>query len=478
MQHIEQHTLELYVLNAASVKSRHAEIEAHLDECAGCRGLVEQMTESYRAVGEKYAELQSNAETSEKSLAPRRFWSIARRWPDAMPSVSYRPITKVQRFQYFVRQHPVITAGGSFAAIAVLTLLATLVFKPSAINDPNPAFVRYNEGSNSAEILNKENRLLWQIPSRRISEIMQDEDRSATRRIVIDDIDADGKNEVVTTLWHPGDPLAMDSPFLRVYDYRGHLRFEKAFNEPIRYLERQYSDTWAAEKVITVNSGVNGEEDIFVTWGCNRSPIVISRFDARGNELAQYWHFGVFQGMFAIDLDGDGKKELIITGRNDTLDSLHQEYPAIAVLDPRRVIGKKKSESSPGFALEESDAEIYYLRFPTSPLSAALGKKEWVQNLRQKREGTLQVWVANAEGPADPDFATYEYDFSKNLQVLQVKSTDVTDGLYARKAREGVVKGKIDAAYLNAFKNGVRYWDGKKWRKEVVKVQHQSVTMK
>jgi hypothetical protein len=479
MQHIDQHILELYVLNAASAKSRRAEIEAHLAECAGCRGLVDQMTESYRAVEEKYVELESNAETSEKSLATRRFSSIAPRRPDAMPSISYSPVTNMQRFQYFARQHPLITGGASFAALAALALLANLMFKSPAIKDANPAFVRYNEGSNSAEILNKANQLLWQIPSQKISEVVQDEGRSCTPHIVVDDIDGDGKSEVLTTLWHPGDgPGTVDSPFLRVYDNRSHLRFKKTFDESIRYLGRQYSDTWTAERVIAVDGDFRGQKDIFASWTTGRSPQVFTRVNAQGDELGQYWHFGVMFGMFAADLNGDGKKELILTGRNDTLDSLHQEFPAIAVLDPMRIVGKKKSAASAGFALQESDAEIYYLRLPVSPLSAALDKYEQVHNLTQDRDGTLAFSVGNAVNSADPDFADYEYRFSRNLQILEVKSTDVTDRLYARKAREGLVKGKIDAAYLNALKNGVRYWDGREWRKEVVKVQHESVTMK
>ncbi|MGA9365499.1 MAG: hypothetical protein WBW16_14140 [Bacteroidota bacterium] len=478
MQHIDQHILELYVLNAASVKSRLTEIEDHLAECAGCRGLVDQMTESYRAVQEKFIELESSGEISEKSLAPGRLRLIVPRRPEAMPSVSYRPVTNVQRFQYFVRQHPVITVGGSFAAFAALALLATLMFKSSAIKDTNPAYVRYNEGSNSAEILNKESQLLWLIPSRNIPLIVHDEAWFGTPYVVVDDIDGDGKNEVLTTLWHPGDGLSRDAPFLRVYDYRNNLRFKTSFVEPIKYLERQYSDTWTAERVITVEGGVSGEKDIFVTWSCGRSPTVITRFDARGKELGQYWHFGVFPGMFAVDANGDGTRELILTGENDTLDSLRQEFPAVAVLDPKRIVGTKKSAASPGFALQASDAEIYYLRLPVSPMSATLAKHEGVHHLIQNRDGTLEFWIGNATTSADPDRADYEYRFSRNLQVLDVKSTDVTDRLYARKAREGLVKGRIDAAYLSALKNGVRYWDGREWRREAVKVQHQAVTMK
>jgi predicted anti-sigma-YlaC factor YlaD len=43
MHHIDEHTLELYTLKAEEVAERVDEIEAHLEECHGCRALVEEM---------------------------------------------------------------------------------------------------------------------------------------------------------------------------------------------------------------------------------------------------------------------------------------------------------------------------------------------------------------------------------------------------------------------------------------------------
>ena len=43
--------------------------------------------------------------------------------------------------------------------------------------------------------------------------------------------------------------------------------------------------------------------------------------------------------------------------------------------------------------------------------------------------------------------------------------------LYQRKVRDGLVAGKIDAAYLTALKDGVRYWDGEQWVKEAVRIR-------
>jgi hypothetical protein len=59
------------------------------------------------------------------------------------------------------------------------------------------------------------------------------------------------------------------------------------------------------------------------------------------------------------------------------------------------------------------------------------------------------------------------------MKVLDVKSTSWTNIYYDNLAETEKVIGKIDQQYLNNLKNGVTYWDGKKWRKEVVKVKNE-----
>lgn len=478
MKHVEQHILELYVLNTAAVEPRKAEIEAHLAECAGCRALVEQMTESYGNVESTFNELEAGPETTGQNLVPHRFLSIAPKTPVTMASASYWPVTALQRFQYFVRRHPVMVGGGSFAALAGLALLANLTMKPASIKDNNPATYRYNPVTNAAEILNKKNEIVWQILSKDLASVQQAEHNFLTPHIVINDIDGDGANEVITTLWQPGERLGSGTTRLRVYREGNNLWFEKKFTEQVRYLNRSYSDVWSTDIVITAEAEVRGKKDIFVRWGNGRSPSVIVRYDAGGNELGQYWHFGNISGIFAIDINGDGKKELILTGINDTEDTLRQEFPAIVVLDPHRIVGEKKSVCSPGFALSESDAELYYLRLPVSPLSLTLSRHETVTRLVQSSTGTLAFDVVNSHDKDDEDKTTYEYRFSPDFRILEVRSTTWTDHVYARKVNEGLLKGTIDAAYLDALKNGVRYWDGEKWVKVAVKITNREVVQK
>ncbi|MEK9138026.1 MAG: hypothetical protein AAB393_12945 [Bacteroidota bacterium] len=59
------------------------------------------------------------------------------------------------------------------------------------------------------------------------------------------------------------------------------------------------------------------------------------------------------------------------------------------------------------------------------------------------------------------------------MQLLQVKSTTWTNQTHAEQVEQGKLKGRIDDAYLQNLKDGVRYWDGEQWAKGRVRVKQQ-----
>ena len=224
MQHIEEHILELYVLNSDKVSSHRAEIEAHLRVCHGCRDLVEQMKESYRSVEQRFNRLGTDSAMSSRTLVRSRTGLETSSKRDAPQIVSYRPVRRVQQLTYFIRRHPVAVGSSSFMTLAGLALLGNLLFKTPAITDKNPAHVHYNPGSNQVEVLNKVNQSLWQMPSRDLQAMEKGEMEARTTRTTVADINGDGANEVLTTLWTFADSVSGPSA-LKVYDTNGDLQF-------------------------------------------------------------------------------------------------------------------------------------------------------------------------------------------------------------------------------------------------------------
>jgi hypothetical protein len=93
----------------------------------------------------------------------------------------------------------------------------------------------------------------------------------------------------------------------------------------------------------------------------------------------------------AMDVDHDGKEELIFLGMNDT-PFPDITYGVMAVLDPSKIIGDTESKASLGFGFPAAECERYYLRFPRSDVDIAL-KSQSVPEILMK-EGNVPVGVS------------------------------------------------------------------------------------
>ncbi len=67
------------------------------------------------------------------------------------------------------------------------------------------------------------------------------------------------------------------------------------------------------------------------------------------------------------------------------------------------------------------------------------------------------------------------YSFGQDMSVVNVPFETNTARLHQQLVRDGKLAGEFDRTYLDNLKNGVRYWDGKEWRKEVCRVNAPSV---
>ena len=286
MQHIEEHILELYVLNSDKVLSRRGEIEAHLARCHGCRSLAARMTETYRDVEVRFNKLNERADSPAQALTQRPARVAPAVRTDAPPAVAYRPVTRVQQLTYFVRRHPVVIGSGSFVAMAGLALLGNLLLKAPGIMDRNPAHIHYNIGSNKVEILNQHDQMLWNLMSKDVGSIEAGESETGSPKTAIADINNDGLNEVLTTLWTPEDALRTEIP-LRVYDGKGGILFSVQLEKQIKYLNRNYPNTWGADRVIVGKIDASGQKQIICSFGSGRSPVVITRLDSKGNVIGE-----------------------------------------------------------------------------------------------------------------------------------------------------------------------------------------------
>ncbi len=470
MHHINEHTLELYVLQAKEVEEKRHEIEDHLAGCHGCRELVEEMSAFHAELKEELKEVPS-FESSDETALVRRNVSPVPFYDTYAPPAVYRPTTLVGRFFYFVRRHPIAAGAGSFVTMGVVAAALFLtVLRPA--NQSNPTRWQYNVASSTIDVYDDHYALLWQIPSPDVTQENIHREGSFFRTVLAD-LDGDGKNEIITTHFLVGDQYTTNQhgQKLSLIDVAAKkVLWEIPFVDSVNYLDRPYSQYYNADMILVVDVEKRRGKEILVSANnIGRSPSYIARLDSRGNILGQYWHFGSLVALYAVDVDGDGRNEVIACGVNDTQDTTQGEFPMAVVLDPRMITGKTRSSVCPGLVLSPSGAEINYIRFPQSDINVALRQSSFTEFALFDSPDVLQFHVSSTL----PDGTQwhFHYYFSRQMVPLYVKSENTTDRLHAKLRDEGKVTGTIDNAYLENLKNGIRYWDGREWRKEVTRVR-------
>jgi hypothetical protein len=260
------------------------------------------------------------------------------------------------------------------------------------------------------------------------------------------DLNGDGKCEVLTTA-----PLAgsnTSQALVRVFDSKQRLLFEREIGSPVKFRGVQYVDRMEAFPLVVVQDSAGKASEIIVAASAGRSPTVIARLDAKGNVLGEYWHFGTLHGLYAVDLDGDGHKEVICSGTNDANDELgHPErsQAVFVVIDPRKLIGRNESRATRGFGFALSDAERVYVRLPRSDMEKALGVSSGVKTIQVTADSLLLVKLDNG---ASMNVPTFDYLFSNSLRLVSIKSNDINVAIHARLKREGKIHSTLNDAYL------------------------------
>lgn len=464
MKHLDEQTLELYVLGAAEVAARKGEIEDHLESCHGCRDLVAEMHSFYEEMHDLLEKLPPDEVKMESALArPRR---IDRPLKELFTTTPARPVTTVQHIRYFVRRHPVIAAGGGMAGIGCVAALILFAVNSFRV-DMNPARLFPNLATGTLQVYNKESRLLWEKQSSELTPVA--DVKTLENRTGILDLDGDGTHEVVTTLALMDGESVAETRFrtLRVISGQGVTVWEHSFSHPFQYLNRNFSTSFTASTFVKGDFHGNGHTNLIVAATNPRAPSRIVRLDPVGKEIGAYWHQGHLWVFGTFDQDADGFDEVIAGGRNDVHDTTMGEFPVLVILNPRAITSQGKSSTSPGFDFPTSTAELYYVRFPISDIRSGSNTSPTIHDVTVDDNGIMSVSSSSIILGKN---ICLEYVLDRTMRVLEVRSNVETDRFHQELKKQGRVTSTLDLAYLESLRESVRYWDGLEWRKEVITV--------
>jgi hypothetical protein len=469
MQHLDEHTIELYVAGSIRVADRKSAIEEHLAGCPTCRDLADRMKSYYQDFEQALAERDgTSVGRSDAVVKSRR--PLTPRYERHAKAVRVERGGGVARVFKFARQHPMATIGGSGILIGGLALLLNAVI-PGKTHYENPAYCVYSHDQGLIEIRNAENKNLWTLSTKLfLRRAVTTDQVTFSRSTLVRDLNGDGRNEVITIL-----PLGEETNnhTLRAFDGPDRLLVKKSFSEPFQYLDRTYSSNIDFGSLIVEDIGKDGHPEVWITGNSrDRSPSVTIRMDGEGNVLGKYWHFGQLREVYCARLGDDHKKQIILTGMDDAEDTTHNEFPVIVVLDPEKVVGETRSSRSTGFAFPVSDAEVFCVSLPQSDINLALGKRAGSTVMMDTTYSLMPFRVTTTVQRRDVDFFDLDYFFDSTMTIKEVKSNNHTDSVREELVKQGLLKRSAERSYQQNLKDNVRYWDGREWQGNPTRVQY------
>jgi hypothetical protein len=278
----------------------------------------------------------------------------------------------------------------------------------------NPDHVRFAAGK--LRVFDAAGFWLWDATfDRPATEADFEEDRtvSSRRRTAVEDLDGDGQNEVLAV---HGD--------LFCFNADGSRRFVVAVGREVRFGDTLYKPPFLANGFF-ITGDRKGPKTIWAigihsVW----FPSVLSRINARGELLSEYWSDGHITSLTTTTLGG---RPIVVVGACNN----EKRSGSLAVFDEDSVVGSAPAEQSKYSCRSCGSARpLAFFVFPQTRLAAELDIPTPVLDV--KAAGGVLTAVANQSGtvviPPDPQRLapayTY-YDFDSDLSILHA---DVNDG--------------------------------------------------
>jgi hypothetical protein len=335
--------------------------------------------------------------------------------------------------------------------------------------DLNPDHVQYGAKEGALVVFNSRDEIVWQKPTlMAAAEITKSGEPRGSQYAVVADLDMDGKNEVVSTL--PFRGLDLEGPpayKVRVFSHRKDLLSATPIGRAVRFGSSEYLANYGSAAILILDDSTNQRKEILVGGGNFWSPYVLMRLSNHGDVKGEYWHYGHATPMYLVKGVGPKKTDcVLLLAQNDARDSVGSLFPAVIVIDPWKIVGVTESSLTRGFGFDRSDAEVFYICLPQPDICVALNQTMHASRLTGNDQESLACLFDSS-----PEVFALEYTFSRDMALRAIKPTSGFEALYARLLREGKIHSRLDKDYFERLKAEVRYWDGKKWGREVGMVQ-------
>jgi hypothetical protein len=267
--------------------------------------------------------------------------------------------------------------------------------------------------------------------------------------IMIRDINADDRPEVLFSTQtvsedREGTLLCFDARGTKLWSFEAGRELEFG-GQPFRREYRIFGfnvDDYDGDGTLEILVLAHQKPD----WPCQAVLL-----DPVGKLEGEYWNAGYFMDGQSGDVDGDGQKELVLSGVNN-------EYRSgcVAVFEAGRLWGYSPQQED---AYRTSDLgqgqQSAYILFPKSDVHAAI---------RLAGDPVNSFWIHDGDGlTAETCEAQVIYDLDRSLSCRSVTLSNLFRDYHDRFLREGKIHSVIDPAYKQALADSLLYFQAGKW---------------
>ena len=276
------------------------------------------------------------------------------------------------------------------------------------------------------------------------------------RNIVLKDIDHDGKSECIMGIFEERMTDLSGRVFL--FDHDGQLEIEWKTGREMVFGEKVYPNHYRVALIDIIDIDNNGEwEIVTVSHHFPDFPCCVDFWSLDGKRLAEYWHSGQISGLYFIDFNRDGVKEVFALGQNN-------EYgcAVLTVFNALNMQGASPQKSGGPFCTKDfpTGREIFYLSFPHSDIHRLLGGRDIAYEILDHGE-LFQVAICNGKVSYTRDLQTRNILYFYLTLDFSVKNIIISDN-YREKFIELTGK-QVDIKSVEERLKKISFYDGENW---------------
>jgi hypothetical protein len=179
-------------------------------------------------------------------------------------------------------------------------------------------------------------------------------------------------------------------------------------------------------------------------------PCQLAILDQCGNIKMEYWNFGYIMDYRFIDLDMDGKDELLLTGTND-----EYKKACLVVFDPENISGSSPQVDQEYYCEELGmGSHLEYILLPRTDYDMQKAVAECALQIKNLSAKSFSVKTQTS---------LIDFKFSYDLTIYDIVLGDDFEQAHKEAKAQGLIDSIVDEDYKQDLKEKILYWNEVGW---------------